>query len=284
MESGYSIRRARLSLPEAEALLAVEQQSLGDSPYTPQKILAVMQRPEHYAYVAALGDELVGFCSCLETPAADERRLEIDMLGVVPVHRRRGLASRLITRAVAEANTRGIHVFRGAVAVGDTASQRAFQHAGLNRSSYPFDLLVREVHPDDPPASLPASWAWQVKEDNLARIHDDQVTGGYAPDWPQQTCWLEQEGTAVARAEYLQVCTMAYRGLWLGKLWAVSDEAMGLIARVLAERARELALDKVGHLAPRTPPGNGRSKYAALLESQGYRAVGSYYLFAAERP
>jgi len=72
---------------------------------------------------------------------------------------------------------------------------------------------------------------------------------------------------------------MVYRGLWLERLWAVSDEAWGLIARLLAARAREMRLNMVSYLAPRLFAESSHSRQGALLEAQGYRALGRYYHF-----
>lgn len=279
MEGCYSIRRARLSLAEAEALLAVEHHSLGDSSYTPQEILAVMQRPEHYAYVAALGKELVGFCSCFETPAVLGSRLELDMLGVVPAHRQRGVATALLKQAVADGRARGVRVFRGLVAVGNMASQRAFRNAGLSASVPAVDMFVHELRPDEAtPSSPPAGWTWHPAGDCRSGVGVQMADRG-ASAWPQGACWLGREGIAVAGAECLSVCTMVYRGLWLERLWAVSDEAWGLIARLLAARAREMRLNMVSYLAPRLFAESSHSRQGALLEAQGYRALGRYYRF-----
>jgi len=279
MEGCYSIRRARLSLSEAEALLAVEHHSLGDSSYTPQEILAVMRRPEQYAYVAVSGEEPVGFCSCFETPSVFGCRLELDMLGVVPTHRRRGVATALLKRAVADGHARGVRIFRGLVAVGNMASQWPFRNAGLSASAPAVDMFVRELRPDEALPSLPpAGWTWHPEEDYRSE-GGGQVADGSASAWPQGACWLEREGIAAAGAECLQVHTMSYRGLWLEGLWAVSDDAWRLIVRLVVAKAEDMRLNMVSYLAPRLFAGGGRSRQRSLLEAQGYRALGSYYRF-----
>ena len=72
-----TIRPARPVPADAEALLAVERSSLGDSPYTPEEVLAVLRLPEHYACLALAEGRPVGFCSCFETPTDAGPRLEI---------------------------------------------------------------------------------------------------------------------------------------------------------------------------------------------------------------
>ncbi len=59
--------RVEATLADAEALLAVERQSLQDSPYTSAEVQQVLLRPEHAAYLAWRGAEPVGLCSCFET-------------------------------------------------------------------------------------------------------------------------------------------------------------------------------------------------------------------------
>ncbi|MEA3407716.1 MAG: GNAT family N-acetyltransferase [Chloroflexota bacterium] len=108
MRKGYRIRRAEPIVKDAQALLAVEHKSLGDSPYSPRQVVSVLQRPEHYVYLAFVGDKAVGFCSCMETPLGETGQLEVDMMGVLATHRRRGIGSSLIGRGIAEAMERGV--------------------------------------------------------------------------------------------------------------------------------------------------------------------------------
>ena len=88
-----TIRPVRPILADATALLAVERRSLGDSPYTPEEALAILRREEHHAYLALAGGRPVGFCSSFETPTDAGPRLELDMLGVHPGYRGRGIAT-----------------------------------------------------------------------------------------------------------------------------------------------------------------------------------------------
>jgi GNAT superfamily N-acetyltransferase len=278
----YIIRWARKDLAEASALLAVEHQSLGDSSYTPEEILAVMQRPEHHTYVACLAEELVGFCSCFETLARGMRRLEIDMLGVLPAHRRRGLASALVMRAVSEGRERGVCAFRGAVALGNTGSERAFLRAGLYPSAHPIDILVCGVSHPGRGITLPEGWTWHVATRAAESDGACPVAGCGAAARHPQTCWLESEGQAAALADYLPVYTMSYRGMWLEELWAKTEGAMELLARALVAHAQALGLDKVGYLAPRIAGDDSRAQVAELLAQQGYESVGRYRVFVAD--
>ncbi|MBM3188565.1 MAG: GNAT family N-acetyltransferase [Chloroflexi bacterium] len=123
------VRRARPVLQDAQALLAVERASLNDSPYGPEELLAVLRRPEHYAYLAYDGATPAGLCSCFETPTDAGLRLEVDALGVAPAYRGCGLATRLILHSVDEARRRGTSCARAVVAERNTASRRTFERA-----------------------------------------------------------------------------------------------------------------------------------------------------------
>ena len=228
------IRRAEATLADAEALLAVERQSLKDSPYTPEEVRQVLSRPEHRAYLAWRGGEPVGFCSCFETPTDTGPRLELDLLGVVPAHRGRGLGTRLIRYSIAQALCEGIRAFRAVVAVDNGASQGAFRRAGLLPEPRPRVLLIYEVRGNAPRGFLPPGWRWQAHDQGPRQIH---------------SLYAEQ-GDLVASAECLEVHTCAYSGLWLERGWACSPQAEQYLARALVERAKALNLDEVGYLAP----------------------------------
>ncbi|OGO04231.1 MAG: hypothetical protein A2Y73_00575, partial [Chloroflexi bacterium RBG_13_56_8] len=162
MGETYVIRRVYPTLADAQILLAVERESLGDSNYTPEEALRVLARPEHHAYVATLDGEVVGFASCFETPCERGTRLEIDMLGVAAARRRRGLATRLILHSMREAEERGVRAFRAVVAEKNLASQRAFRCAGFVSSPSPLDMLIYEVGGTIPVGFLPPKWAWRT--------------------------------------------------------------------------------------------------------------------------
>jgi ribosomal protein S18 acetylase RimI-like enzyme len=143
--SQYALRRVQPVLEEAAAVLSVEHQSLGDSSYTPEEALRVLQRPEHQAYLALKGEQPVGFLSCLETPTCHALRLEIDMLGVRAEDRGRGIATDLIRMAMDEADGRGTHLFRGVVAQNNLASQGAFRRAGLRATAEAMGIVLRAI-------------------------------------------------------------------------------------------------------------------------------------------
>ncbi|HHX65294.1 MAG TPA: GNAT family N-acetyltransferase, partial [Chloroflexi bacterium] len=159
----YTLRRTEVNAIDAAMLREVEQRSMGDSDYSVDEVLALLRRPEQYAYLAVSGDEsaAVGFVSCIETPTGNGvTRLEIDMLGVVPEHRRRGLALALVTRAMDDAVQRGVRRFRGIVAVDNDASRRVFRRAGFAESPDLYQLVTYDVLGLSPVPFLP--WRWSL--------------------------------------------------------------------------------------------------------------------------
>jgi ribosomal protein S18 acetylase RimI-like enzyme len=259
-----TIRPVRTILADATALLAVEQRSLGDSPYTPEEALAILRRREHHAHLALAEGRPVGFCSTFETSTDAGPRLELDMLGVHPDYRGRGIATALLRAAIAEAHNRGIRLFRGVVAADNLPSQRAFERAGLRHDALPRDLTVYEVRGDAPLPYLPEGWQAHVMPEAL-HIRDD-------------------EGRTVALAEVQRAYTLAYRGLWLERHWAATPRALLVLALGLVERARALDLDEVGYLAPPASEAPARDNEAVTWARAGYRVVGRYYRYTAGEP
>jgi len=260
----YTFRRAEAVLQDAEALLAVEQQSLGDSCYTPEEALQVLQRPEQHAYLAHKGAEPCGFCACLETPTGDGPRLEIDMLGVLAGHRGRGIATTLIRMAIDEAGKRGTHLFRGVVAQENVSSQAAFVRAGLAATASTALLLVYEILGREPVTFLPPGWACLSEEisprPGCARVEAHRL--------------LNERGELSAQAICIQVQTLSYRGFWIEEL-AAAPQTIGTLLRATIERAKALDLDQVGHLATTQET---REDLPNWLR-QGYRNQGTYLVF-----
>jgi ribosomal protein S18 acetylase RimI-like enzyme len=268
------IRPARPTLTDAHALLEVERHSLGDSPYTPVEVLGVLRRPEHHAYLALRGGWVVGFCSAIETPTDGGPRLELDMLGVLPSDRRRGIATALLRAAMADAQSRGVQRFRGVVAVDNVASQRAFAAAGLRCASSPRDLTVYALRGDAPLPYLPEGWrADTVHAGVLAAPTEPPRRFGADGAGREVLRLRDAAGRAVALAEVQQVHTLAYTGLWLERHWVASPRALLVLALGLVERARALDLDEVGYLAP-----TGREEAVTWVRA-GYYVAGRYAVY-----
>ncbi len=280
-----TIRPARPVPADAEALLAVERNSLGDSPYTPEEVLAVLRRPEHCACLALAEGRPVGFCSCFETPTDAGPRLELDMLGVLPGHRGRGIATTLLRAAMADARDRGIRLFRGVVAADNTASQRAFERAGLRHAPPPRDLTVYELQGDAPLPYLPEGWGAMTTHEGVVEAPTRPPLHFGAGGPGREVLHIRAAGGRIAAlAEAQRVYTLSYRGLWLERHWAASPRALLALALGLVERARALGLDEVGYLAPPSPKALGEGDEAVTWLRAGYRVVGRYFIYTAGEP
>jgi len=267
-------------LADATALLTVERRSLGDSPYTPEEALTILRRPEHHAYLALAAGRPVGFCSSFETPTDAGLRVELDMLGVHPDYRGRGIATSLLRAAMAGARARGIRLFRGAVAAGNVPSQRAFETAGLRRGALPSDLTVYQLQGDTPLPYLPEGWAARVIDEATAEAPVVPAPRFGASGAGREVLQIQDEGgRTVALAEAQQVHTLSYRGLWLERWWAASPDAHLALALGLVERARGWGLDEVGYLAP--PRCDTPEDEAVTWVRAGYRVTGRYYVYTA---
>lgn len=267
------LRQAQLTPEDASALHAVEHASLHDSGYSPSEMLEVLRRPEHVAYVAWQGEAPVGFCSCFETPALSPhslptRRLEVDMLGVLPQYRGRGIATALLSLGLAEARQRELHTARAAVGTSNPASQAAFARAGLVPDRHRYTMLIYVIHGLSPVEYLPAGWHHRVLVDAAELAFERHMVG---PD--------TQAERPFACAHTLRVQTLSYRGLWIEAFSPHSRPAAGVLARGLVEHAKGLGLDEVGYLLPQ---GGAAEELQRSFLREGYVAVGEYLLFRAD--
>jgi len=276
MTDRYTIRRARPLLAEATDLLSVERRSLKDSPYTPEEMFCILRRPGQYAYIAYLDNVAVGFCSCIETPASAGNQLEIDMLGVVPAHRRRGLGRKLVAYSIRQAVERNVTRFRAIVALDNIASQRTFCRAGFDASPHPFAMAVYRIRGQMPVPFLPKGWGWHMASEGKFDSCEKAVQTFSAVGRGREVYWLANvKDETVAMAECLRVYTMAYKGLWLERLWMRSKRACASMAHGLVERAKMLNLDEVGYLIPQECAGDQRLPFIR----EGYSVVGEYIRF-----
>ena len=276
---GYTVRAAQPTLSEAAGLLLVERTTLKDSAYTAEEVLSIMRRCEHYAYVAGLKGEMVGFCSCLETSTALGPRLEIDMLGVAPEHCGRGLGTALVSYCMADARKRGTRRFRAVVASENAASRRVFTRAGLVAAKPPFEMVVYEIHGDHQVSFLPEGWRWEIFEEGTFRVRAaPPLTFDATGPAHQVHCLRDGGGALLSASECHQVKTLAYCGLWIEDLWWASERALRCMGRGLVEQGKLRNLDEVGYLTPRA---TARHDLLPLLR-EGYRIAGTYLCFEAE--
>ena len=279
----YMISRAQRTLADSEALLAVERRTLCDSPYSPTEVLQVLQRPEHYTYLAYSVGHAIGFCSCFETASGTGMCLEIDMLGVLPEHQSRGVGGLLLRRCLDEARCRDTDSARAVVADDNVASQKAFERAGLGASSDLREMLVYEILGDAAVPFLPLSWAWHRSAEGRFVWQEGGRCAEYSASGHSRSMHrIGNEKGSVALAEVIQVETVSYRGLWVEKLLADSEAALGTIARALVEEAKALNLDQVGYLWPIQESQADDDWRRISLVREGYQSVGVYRVYGLE--
>ena len=276
--SEYAIRQAEPTLRDATALLRVEGQSLGDSPYRPPQALDLLRTPEHYAYLAFSGERAVGFCSCIELTGIEGRCLEVDMLGVLRESRERGVAAALVRCSLDAARRRGVKRARAVVATDNVASRKVLLKAGLQMPVAPCEMHVHKLHGYGAVPTVPSGWRWHRASGGQFQPLAGPGSAFSACGRGRHVHWLVDGTGTVAMAECVRIETMAYRGMWLERLWAASDRALRLMARLVVEEAKRLRLDEVGYLCPSSGP-RDRARLA-LLRAE-YCSVGSYHILTA---
>jgi hypothetical protein len=198
------------------------------------------------------------------------------MLGVLPAWRGRGIATQLITHALGQAAARGVRSARSVVASGNVASQRAFERAGFRALASPGGAASSLVHAmlvyaigGLCPQPLPPGWEVRLTANDACEHLE-----------------LDHQSQLVGAAECLRVQTLCYSGLWVERLAATSDRALGWLARAVVERAKSLDLHEVGYLAPQAEPRatDARAPRCLPLVREGYADRGDYYVYTAVWP
>ncbi len=278
MENDYVISRAVADLPTAEAVLGVEQHSLGDSAYSAQEILAVMQRPEHVVHVARFGGAVVGFCSAFVTHSRGGPQLELDMLGVLPEHRGRGLGTRLLQASICDGQRAGIGRFRGVVSLDNIASQRAFARAGLSPLKVVRHMLIYTIR-GSVPVALQNGARWEALDRGIFASPAGDRPALSGRDTSQRAIRvLSGQQRMIALAECQFVHTLSYGGVWVEHAEAGTSSAQSALARAVVEWAKTTDADEVGYLMPVDERQTGRDPRLPWL-SQGYEDAGGYRIY-----
>lgn len=218
-----------------------------DSGYTPHEVVDILAAEDHRAYIAYKGSQAVGFCSCFITFGMDGTQLEIDMLGVIPEHRGRGVATAMVEQALMDAQAEGIGQARALVRMSNSASQGVFRRLGFQPnggqgaecSDRPTDvqMLVYDLNDTPPPGGETLQEGWQVERH--AQGHGAEIWRMY-----------DERGRRLAEAETQQVQTLSYAGFWLETLWADTPAALRAMTDMVVHEAARRGLDEVGYLAP----------------------------------
>jgi GNAT superfamily N-acetyltransferase len=240
--------------------------------------------PAHRLYVAReLGSgSLIGFCSCFDVCDDTGPRLELDLLAVLPAARGKGLATRMLKRALEGAEQRGVTRARATVRTGNRASERAFGQAGLAPSTPSCELLVYAPQGDHPIAYLPQGWS-----DSLAGDKPPGLGGSHhaaAPESYVAHDYALTDADAVIRgqASVVPVHTLSGWALWIERLQVSCAECAATAARGIVERAKQWGIGEIGFLAPQD---SARQPVLTALIAEGFEGLGRFRVYErAEAP
>lgn len=266
MATDYTIRRAKASIVDAQIIQHIEQMTVGSSPYNWEYIQNLLGLDGQYHYLAFIGQEPVGFCSCFETPL-NGRQLEIDLIGVLSTYRNCGVATSMVQTICEQARQRGASFFRAVVADDNAASQRAFIQAGLQRSPQAAEMMVYRLEGTAP---VVTSFPSNTRLNILPAVSSFSEHASAALF--QIGLW---DNSALAGAECLMVQTVAYKGIWIERLHGQEDWLIALV-RALLGQAAEWGVDEVGILCnAATCSETGQ----LALWRAGFQSLGRYYTF-----
>jgi ribosomal protein S18 acetylase RimI-like enzyme len=277
------------TLRDAQGLIEVDAETFDECPYTPDQLVELLARPEHWTAVAVERGQVVGFVSAFETQSLAGCRWEIDELAVRPTYQGRGVGTRLVAAATKRGAALGLPQARAWVAATNAASRRAFEKVAF-RAQRPVDLLLYEVGGRVPrPAREGTVAVREAGPDDATAI---AAHGGYALahvarliDRPGNVYLVAAgQGRVIGCAELIEVHTLQYRGFWLesmagrsgpGRL-SISDARTG---KALASEAIEAAkrrpwLELVGR--PVSPA--DVVDYRCLV-SEGFRRIDEYHVY-----
>ena len=138
---GTLVRRFDGSLADARGLLRVERATFDESPYNAHEVQAMLAGGSQWAWLATLGDDVIGFIIAFPTSRLGGSWWEMDLLAVDPDWAGRGLGRRLI-RAAASGGSELADRARAVVATDNVASARAFAKAGFQPVPETHRLLI----------------------------------------------------------------------------------------------------------------------------------------------
>ncbi len=282
----WAIRRFGGTLSDAHGILAVEQQTFHECPYSAEELRERLSRPEQRPWVAEAQGRIVGFLAGIKTSNLDGPRLEADLLAVEPAWQHRGIATALLLGLRRDVS--GASTLRGAVNLHNPASSGAFSRAGFQPSADTYDLMLYRIR-GRVPRPLPA-WGGDIHP--LRDAQEATQLAGLKSDLPSaERLWASSHeagttvlaavagGAAVGAAELLEVHTVLYSGLWLETLLTLpgTQRALAPLVAAAVEIAKERALDEVGCLVPQ----QDWPRRSALLQ-EGFVPLDSYRSWTAQ--
>ena len=282
----WLVRRYANTLAEARGILAVEQETFGECPYTAEQLQVRLGAPQQHVLVAEAAGRVVGFLSGLRTPGLQGPRLEADLLAVHPAWQGQGIASSLLIALRRDAGQ--AVTLRGVVRPANPSSSRAFARAGFSPSSIVYDLLVYHIL-GFAPRPLPP---WEGTVRPLRGLREAERLAALCPaDLPSgERIWAacQEAGfvlllaatgdTICGAAELVEVHTLLYSGLWLESIHVPKSRfrLFPVLVAAAVALAKERGLDEVGCLVPQ-----GCWSLRVGLLGEGFRPLDSYRLWTA---
>jgi ribosomal protein S18 acetylase RimI-like enzyme len=302
------VRRFDGSLADARGLLRVERATFDESPYDADEVQSMLAGGSQRAWLATMGDDVLGFIIAFPTYRLEGLWWEMDLLAVDPEWTRRGLGWRLI-HAAASGGSEFTDRARAVVATDNVASARAFGKAGFQPALETQRLLIYRTG-----GRLPRSRAAQGVEiqetaeptqalewlinfgpgtgtNSAWRVHEGKPANrahGTSPEpvvsTPGQgagsTCLLAGgEDRASGFAELVAVQTLLYSGLWIESLVAPELVTRRALIDYTLEKAKMDGLDEVGAMVPE----DNWSLQQDLL-AEGFRSLGDFHWYTADLP
>lgn len=273
---GSSIRPFEGSLSEAQGILAVEQATFHESPYSADELRTMLTQGQQRAWLAMKGPDAVGFVVAFPTHGLSGPCWEIDLLAVHPAWRGHGLATALV-RAATGHGAQVASRARAVVATDNPASARAFTRAGFHATEGKHELLVRRprrsvrvFEPAPPRAKRSAGLRAEV----LPSVTVREIAG---PEGVEALLLqAELNGQETGLAELIEVQTLLYRGFWIESLLATSHTVRQALVRYTLERAAIKRLDEVGAMVPQQD-----ALLKECLLSAGFSSLGNFRWFTA---
>ncbi len=128
---------------DAPALSLIKSAVWPDERNDVELITAVLEQPDHRAFVATDSNRAVGFVDgFLTLSETTQRRWEVDLLAVHPDYWGQGLATQLVAQSLESGAKMGAELSRTLIQVDNVGSQTAFARNGFKAAERPLNLWV----------------------------------------------------------------------------------------------------------------------------------------------
>ncbi len=122
----------------------------------PARIARVSLDSSKLTLIEEAAGQMVGFVAAFPTISVEgTRRWEVDLLGVHPDYRNRGIARQLVSVATEAGRDHGAQVARALIRIGNTASLNTFFRCGFTLNPTVRNLYVADGEGADSPVLLP---------------------------------------------------------------------------------------------------------------------------------